>query len=403
VSSFSRRRYFSVFKDESKLDINYIPPQLPHRESKLSFLNQLFRFIVERPGKMAQRVLITGMVGTGKTVLSQRFGLNKVKEAQDKGINLNYVHVNCRECNGSLFLILQRIIVKFYPNFPRRGYSADELLQILIQILDERNAYLILALDELEALIRGSGADPIYKLTRVHENRLGAPQRLSLICILREPRHLETLDSSTRSTLQHNIIHLEKYSTPQLRDILYDRVALAFRSEAVSEQTIEFVAESTTSEGGDARYAIELLWRAGKYADTSESSEILAEHIRKASVSIYPVIRKDQISSLKLHEKLLLLGIARRFKQTKAAYISIGEAEEAYAIVCEEHDKKPRRHTQLWKYVTELSALGILKTELSGIGRRGKTTLISLPKVPASDLEKELNLFMQEGNRSDAD
>ena len=339
---------------------------------------------------MAQRVLITGMVGTGKTVLSQRFGLNKVKEAQDKGINLNYIHINCRECNGSLFLILQRTIVNFYPNFPRRGYSADELLQILIQILDERDAYLILAIDELEALIRSSGSDPIYKLTRVQENRLGAPQRLSLICILRELSYLETLDSSTRSTLQHNIIRLEKYSTPQLRDILSARVALAFRSGAVSEQTIDFIAESAALERGDARYAIELLWRAGKYSDTSESSEILAEHVRKASVSIYPAIRKDQVSSLKFHEKLLLLGIARRFKQTKATYISIGEAEEAYAIVCEEHDKKPRRHTQIWKYVKELSSLGILKTELSGIGQRGKTTLISLPKIPAADLEKEL-------------
>jgi cell division control protein 6 len=353
---------------------------------------------------MAQRVLITGMVGTGKTVLSQRFGLNKVKEAQDKGINLHYIHVNCRECSGSLFLILQRAIVKFYPNFPRRGYSADELLHILIQILDERDAYLILAIDELEALIRGGGSDPIYKLTRVQENRLGAPQRLSLICILREPSHLETLDSSTRSTLQHNIIHLEKYSTPQLRDILYDRVALAFRSGAVSEQNIEFVAESAASDRGDARYAIELLWRAGKYADTSDSSEILAEHIRKASVSIYPVIRKDQISSLKLHEKLLLLGIARCFKQTKVAYISIGEAEEAYAIVCEEHNKNSRKHTQIWKYVKELSALGILKTEISGVGQRGKTTLISLPKVPASDLEKELKNTLYAGrSRSYAD
>ncbi len=399
MHSFSRRRYFSVFKDESKLDINYIPLHLPHRGSKLSFLNLLFRFVVERPGKMAQRVLITGMVGTGKTVLSQRFGLNKVKEAQDKGINLHYIHINCRECSGSLFLILQRAIVKFYPNFPRRGYSADELLHILIQILDERDAYLILAIDELEALIRGGGSDPIYKLTRVQENRLGAPQRLSLICILREPSHLETLDSSTRSTLQHNIIHLEKYSTPQLRDILYDRVALAFRSGAVSEQNIEFVAESAASDRGDSRYAIELLWRAGKYADTSDSSEILAEHIRKASVSIYPVIRKDQISSLKLHEKLLLLGIARRFKQTKVAYISIGEAEEAYAIVCEEHNKNPRKHTQIWKYVKELSALDILKTEISGIGQRGKTTLISLPKVPASDLEKELKNTLYAGRR----
>ncbi len=116
--------YSSVFKDESKLDINYIPPSLPHRERQLKLLSHFFRFALERPGKMAQRVLITGKIGTGKTVLSQSFGLNIVKEAQEKGINLQYVHVNCRECRGSLFQILQRAVLKFYPRFPRRGFSA---------------------------------------------------------------------------------------------------------------------------------------------------------------------------------------------------------------------------------------------------------------------------------------
>lgn len=270
---------------------------------------------------------------------------------------------------------------------------------MLMQVLDERNAYLILAMDELDALIRGAGSDPVYNLTRVQENRLGAPQRLSLICILREPGYLGMLDPSTRSTLQRNIIHLEEYSMPQLRDILGNRVALAFRGGTVSEQTVDFVAELAASEGGDARYAIELLWRAGKYADASEAPEVLPEHVRKASVSIHPVLRKDMISSLRLHEKLLLLGVARRFNQTKAAYISMGDAEEAYAVVCEEHDKKQRRHTQLWKYVKELSALGIIKTEISGIGQRGKTTLISLPKVPASDLERELNNALYAGRK----
>ena len=173
------KRYSSVFKDESKLDLNYIPVHLPHRDLQLSFLNQIFRFAIERPGKMTQRVLITGRVGTGKTVLSRRLGLNLVKEAQEREINLHYVHVNCRECNGSLFMILQQPILTFLPHFPRRGYSAEELLQMLMQILDEQNAYLILVLDELETLIRSAGSDPIYNLTRIHENRLAAPQRLS--------------------------------------------------------------------------------------------------------------------------------------------------------------------------------------------------------------------------------
>jgi cell division control protein 6 len=383
-------RYLSVFKDESKLDINYVPPRLPHRGSQLDLLNKFFRFIIESPGKMTQRVLIVGNVGTGKTVLAQRFGLSIVREAQERGTNLHYVHINCRECKGSLFMILHRTITKFYPNFPRRGYSEVELLQMLMQVLDERNVYLILVMDELQSLIQSEGSDPIYSLTRIQEDRVKAPQRLSLICILREPECLDKLDASTRSTLQRNIIHMEEYSASQLQDILNDRVALAFRHGAVSTQTIGIISELAAEEG-DARYAIELLWRAGKYADVSESPEVLPEYVRKAAVSVYPVVRKDSISSLSLHEKLFLLGVARRFKQTEAAHLSMGEAEDAYTVVCEEWSQKKRGHTQLWKYVKELSALGIIKIEPSSVGQRGKTTLISLPRVPASDLEQELN------------
>ena len=57
----------SVFKDESKLDINYIPQKLPHRETQHRLLMEFFNFILHCPEKMAQRVILTGDVGTGKT------------------------------------------------------------------------------------------------------------------------------------------------------------------------------------------------------------------------------------------------------------------------------------------------------------------------------------------------
>jgi len=66
--------YSSVFKDESKLDINYVPSRLPHRELHLNLLNRFFRFAIETPGKMTQRVLIVGKIGSGKTVLSSTSG-----------------------------------------------------------------------------------------------------------------------------------------------------------------------------------------------------------------------------------------------------------------------------------------------------------------------------------------
>jgi len=391
-------RYSSVFKDESKLDINYVPQYLLHRKLQLNLLNQFFRFAVESPGKMTQRALIMGHIGAGKTVLSQHFGLNITREAKQRNINLNYIHINCRECKGSLFMILQRTIMKFIPNFPRRGYSAEELLQALMQILDEKDAYLILTLDELESLVQNEGSDPLYNLSRIQEDRINAPKRLSLICILRQPEHLENLDPSTRSTLQRNIIQLREYSESQLEDILDDRVNLAFRDGTVPHQTMNLIAELGKSEGGNARYAIELLWRAGKYADASEMREVLPECVRNAVVSVYPVVRRDMIPEFGLHEKLFLLGVARHFKQTDSAYVSMGDAEESYALACEEYGEKQRGHTQIWKYVKTLSASGIIETMVSGVGQRGKTTLISLPRVPASDLEQEISkLLSQEG------
>ncbi len=379
-----------MFKDEAKLDINYVPSRLPHREKEHRLLMEFFNFTLRFPDRMAQRVIISGDVGTGKTALAQRFGADITSEANKLGVNLRYVHVNCREYRGKLFLILQHALAVFQPNFPKRGYSAEEVLSTLMQSLDEENAYIILTLDEFDTLIETEGSETVYKLTRLQEMRPDKPQRISLICILRDLKSTERLDASARSTLQRNVISLEKYPKEQLVDILNDRVAMAFELATVPEDVVDLVAELAYSESGNARFAIELLWRAGKYADAEDANEVEPECVRKAVSSIIPTMRRSEFTSLELHEKLFLLGVARFFKESQRAYASLSEIEKAYAVVCEEYGEQPNSHTQLWKYVQLLSALGILKTEVATAGARGRTTRVSLPSIPAVELEKEL-------------
>ena len=288
----------SVFKDETKLDINYIPQKLPHREREHRLLMEFFSFILSAPERMTQRVIITGDVGTGKTALAQHFGASLTSEANKRGMKFRYAHVNCREVRGNLFSVLHQAITVFRPNYPERGYSAENALSALMQILDDEDAFMILTLDEFDSLVEKEGSDAVYMLTRLQEMRAGKRQRLSFVFIVRDLKVVEQLDASARSTLQRSIISLERYGKEQFVDILNDRVAMAFELGAVQEEAVGLISELAFTETGNARFGIELLWRAGKYADSEGAGVVELDCVRLAVSSIIPSLRKSELVGL---------------------------------------------------------------------------------------------------------
>jgi cell division control protein 6 len=163
----------------------------------------------------------------------------------------------------------------------------------------------------------------------------------------------------------------------------------------VPDDTVSLIADIALSENGNARFGIELLWRAGKHADAEEQETVTPECVRKAVSGIVPSVRKDELLPLSFHEKLFLLGIARSFRKNQKACISLAEAEQAYAVVCEEFELKPNSHTQLWKYLKNLSVLGIVRAEIGRTTVRGRSTLIYLPRIPAVELEKQLETLVE--------
>jgi cell division control protein 6 len=97
---------------------------------------------------------------------------------------------------------------------------------------------------------------------------------------------------------------------------------------------------------------------------------------------------------LGLHEKMLLLAVARHFKENKEAFATLTEVEEAYGVICEEFEEKPYSHTQLWKYLQKFTSLGFVKTQVGAASQRGRSTMVSLPSVPAAELEQELSTLL---------
>jgi len=254
---------------------------------------------------------------------------------------------------------------------------------------------MILALDEFDSLIGKEGSDAVYKLTRLQEIRQGKPQRLSFVFIMRDLKPIEELDESARSTLQRSVVALQRYDKPQLIDILTDRVKMAFELGTVPEDLVDLVAELAFTETGNARFGIELLWRAGKYADAEDKGTVEAECVRLAVSSIIPSLRRSELASLGFHEKLFLLSVARYFKENEDAYVSLSIIEKNYAVACEEFGVTPNSHTQIWNYAQYLTKLGVLKTEVATAETRGRTTRLSLPSIPSVELEKELSAALR--------
>ena len=130
-------RKTSVFKRDGihKLDFEYVPSRLPHREEYLEKLVKFFRVAIDQPGMLSERILITGESGTGKTATAKRVGAALERIAKNRGMNLIYAHINCRTTSGK-FGLVQNIIRQAAPTLPLRGYGPIELLHALWDYLN---------------------------------------------------------------------------------------------------------------------------------------------------------------------------------------------------------------------------------------------------------------------------
>lgn len=380
----------SVFRDESVLFPEYLPHHTPHRDVALRKLELYFSSVVQNASRASQNVMLSGPVGSGKSMISKKLGESLQKKAALYGNLVKVLHVNCR-IERSLQAVMLKALGSLGQNYPSRGYSFEELLTVLIGELRNNRTHMIIAFDEVDSLIT-SDPSALYTITRLRETAQGT-QVFSSLLISKTLDYLKTVDLSTLSSVQRSSVELEAYDARQLRDIIASRSEDAFVDGALSENAVDLAAE-IASVYGDARYALDLVYGAGKQADVTDSPRVLPDHIRAAKAWLPPQFRKEELRYLNRHQRLILMAVSSLLKKGEATRVTIGEVEKSYGALCESIPLTPNHHTQVWSDVNELSRKGIIQTELSGKGMRGRTTLIGLSVVSARELIGELEKEM---------
>jgi cell division control protein 6 len=381
----------SLFVDEGVLEPDWHPEGIKHRDGELMLMSRLFLPLLDNPFSRSQKIVIQGNVGLGKTIITQSFAKMMLASAKKRNINLKYIHVNCR-LDRTNFKVMATILKGLGVNIPKRGFSAEELLEALKQWLVSNEVHLVLTLDEtnyLESHNHTRSFDLLYSLTRLNDSNMGAKHHLSLIIIVRHLSMLSGLDGSTLSTLQGNVITVKPYNRNQILDILMDRIFLAIKSGVVPIEIAESIADVVMNDS-DIRKGLVILKNAVYEAMNHNVGFLTIEMVRSAQRNTIPSIQDQALSCLGLQDLIILDAIAQALQTHHSIKVQTMQFRPIYEELCIKFGQIPRSTTQVWEYLQNLKNLGVVKITVGSKKTRGRTSYIYINDIPLNTLREEL-------------
>ena len=375
-----------VIKDPEKLSFDYVPEKLIGREEQMNKLSMIFRPVIE--SGRSESAFLTGSVGTGKTSTAKRFIDDMMRYASANNVPMDYVVVNCRQASTES-TVLHKCLTKFDPKYPDRGFSSQEMLRALKAHIEKRKLRFVIILDEINVLLKRGSGDLIYQLSRISEDSLSTPLSVSMILISQE-YVLDRLDDASLSTFKRvNTIRFPKYDYNNLRKIVESRAEMALVDGSYDGDVISLIADRATGDG-DARFAIDLLDKAARLAETRKDGLITADDVRSVSDMVFSVVNQPKLEELGKNELLVLLAVARSIKSQASVQLSV--AEKTYAVVCEEYEVEARKHTQFYEYIKNLIKMNLL-VEPPQDSAKYKT--VSIPDIPSKELAKRIEAVLE--------
>ena len=361
-----------IFRDREVLRHDYLPERLPHREDQIRQVGETVAPALR--GARSSNIFIYGKTGTGKTAVTKYVLSHLEAKAKEVGAPVKFCYVNCRMV-GSEYRVFASLCQSVGISVPFTGLSVGELFERFRAGLEAVKVIFIVALDEVDALIKAKGDGLLYELTRVNETLCGS--KVSLIGISNDLRLKEFLDPRVLSSLSEEEMVFRPYDAGELRNILSERTESAFQVGALSEAALGLCSALAAAEHGDARRALDLLRVAGEVAERSSASAVVEEHVREAEKHIEHNRVTEALKNLTLHSKFVVLSVYH-LNRVDVYRAVTGEIYEVYAELCAEMGVTPLTQRRLSSLVSELDAMGLVNAKIISMGRYGRTKKIRL-------------------------
>jgi cell division control protein 6 len=389
-----------LFKRRDVLDSSFVPENLPHRDEQIKQIGWILASALKNA--KPSNILCFGKTGTGKTAVS-KYVLNMLgKKAHQHGLRIEVAYLNCNTVDTN-YRVFADLCSNLGIEVPFTGLATDEVFTRFKLGLDQKGmdkeeanegnghkSLFIVVLDEIDSLVKKSGNETLYNLTRINSDLTRA--KVSLVGISNDLKFKEYLDPRVLSSLSEEEIVFKPYEAPEIKDILKDRARLAFPQNTLNEGVINMIAAIAAQEHGDARRAIDLLRVSAEISEREGADTILEIHVRKAQGAIERNTMTEVISTLPIQSKMVILSIYLLETRIDTSNpVSTGDVYEEYGRLCGERGMDSLTQRRVGDLINELDALGIISARVVSRGRHGRTKEIrfSIPKSLIEAILKE--------------
>jgi len=382
----------SMFSDKKALQANFIPETIPFRDDQIKQIAETLAPCLRL--EKASNLFVYGKTGTGKT-LTVKYTTEKIKTlAEERDLPIRVIYVNCKlkKIADTEYRLVAQLAREFGKAIPITGLPTDEVYRIFYEVLDKEKKVVILVLDEIDQLVKRTGDEILYNLTRINAEL--KKSQISLIGISNDLMFTDNLDPRVKSSLSEEEILFPPYNAIQLQDILKQRASLSFMQGAVSEGVVEKCAAYSARENGDARRAIELLRVAAEIAERNAQNKVGIEHIDLAEEKIEKDRIVDIVGTQPKQFQTTLYSIMLITKSGDEA-IFTGEIYDVYKQVCSQTGLRPLTQRRVSDILAELDMLGIINARVISKGRYGRTKEISL--ATSSGINTKIKGLLEEG------
>jgi cell division control protein 6 len=205
-----------------------------------------------------------------------------------------------------------------------------------------------------------------------------------LICIVAISNNVMSdyeIDDRVRSRIGTSEVFFEPYTQQAVLAILKDRAAKAF-SGSVDSEIMQYCADQSSQEHGDARRAIDLLRVAAEIAGKRGGGEKITKmHIDTALARLQRDRVSTTLSSASYHLKLAAAALARISYLTQEVWHSTSTVYNQYRHIMRK-DTKPLTYRRIAELLTELENMGLVTSHTSSKGRHGYGTQYKLVVPP---------------------